>query len=128
MGGLFLREVCHQIPEKIEHVITIGSPFANIHAPNNAQWVFNLLNGDEEVDQKLLSRLHKPTPMPSTALYSKQDGVIPWQACMDLVTDNDHNNVEVKSSHFGMGANPSVLMAIENALIPKGTSMNKFIG
>lgn len=116
MGGLFSRTVCHQIPDHIAHVITTGSPFADIHAPNNAKWVYELLNDEEDVDQKLISTLHLPTPMPSTALYSKKDGIIPWEACMDKVVDSQHKNVEVSSSHFGMGANPSVLNAVLQTL------------
>lgn len=116
MGGLFCREVCHQIPEYIAHTITMGSPFANLHAPNNAKWVYELLNDENEVDPKLTSRLHLPTPMPSTAIYSKNDGIIPWQACMDKITDEQHKNVEVKSSHFGMGANDKVLHAVLQSL------------
>ena len=50
MGGLFCREVSHQIPQYIEKVITLGSPFADINAPNNAKWVYELLNDESEVD------------------------------------------------------------------------------
>ena len=117
MGGLFTRTVCHQIPYAIEHVITLGSPFANIHAPNNAKWVYELLNDEKDVDQTLITSLHLPTPMPSTAIYSQMDGIVPWQACMDDQTDEVHKNVEVKSSHFGMGANPAVLNAVLKTLV-----------
>jgi pimeloyl-ACP methyl ester carboxylesterase len=117
MGGLFNRTVCHQLPDYISRVITMGSPFADIHAPNHAQWVYELLNDEKDVDQKLISTLHLPTPMPSTAIYSKKDGIVPWQACMDKNADKDHKNVEVKSSHFGMGANPEVLNAVLNSLV-----------
>jgi hypothetical protein len=116
MGGLFCREVCHQIPDFISHVITMGSPFADIHAPNNAKWVYDLLNDKANVDPKLTARLHLPTPMPSTAIYSKRDGIIPWNICMDIIEDVNHKNVEVNSSHFGMGANPNVLKAVYNSL------------
>jgi pimeloyl-ACP methyl ester carboxylesterase len=116
MGGLFCREVCHQIPDFIHRIITLGSPFANLNAPNNAEWVYELLNDRSEVDPKLISRLHLPTPMPSAAFYSKKDGIVPWEACMDSVVDESHKNIEVVSSHFGMGANPTVLNAVLGVL------------
>jgi alpha/beta hydrolase fold len=112
MGGLFSREVCHQHPEFIAKVVTLGSPFADLHAPNNARWVFELLNSKNNIDDDISTRLASNTVMPSVAIYSKSDGIVPWQACMDVHTDQQHINIEVASSHFGMGANPKVLQAI----------------
>lgn len=112
MGGLFSREVSHQRPDLIAKVMTLGSPFGDVLAPNNAKWVFELLNDDYDVDHTLVQRLSSPVSMPSVAFYSKKDGIVPWEACMDKVTNDMHINVEVKSSHFGMGANPSVLNAV----------------
>jgi pimeloyl-ACP methyl ester carboxylesterase len=112
MGGLFSREVSHQRPDLISKVMTLGSPFGDVLAPNNAKWVFELLNDDYDVDHSLVQRLASPTIMPSVAFYSLKDGIVPWAACMDKVTDDQHINVEISSSHFGMGANPSVLDAV----------------
>ncbi|MFZ1525623.1 MAG: hypothetical protein WAT22_12455 [Saprospiraceae bacterium] len=112
IGGLFSREVSHQRPDLISKVMTLGSPFGDVQAPNNAKWVFELLNDDYDIDHSLVQRLASPTTMPSVAFYSKKDGIVPWEACMDSITDDHHLNVEIRSSHFGMGANPSVLDAI----------------
>lgn len=116
MGGLFCREVSHQIPQYIEQIITLGSPFANVHAPNNAKWVYELLNDESEIDHKTTSRLSLNTLMPSAAIYSKKDGIVPWEACMDTIVDDHHRNIEVVSSHFGMASNPNVLNAVFSAL------------
>ncbi len=111
MGGLFSRELCHQRPDLIAKVVTIGSPFGDVLVPNNAKWVFDLLNTDD-VDHTLVKRLASKTTMPSMAIFSKMDGIVPWEACRDKETDEDSINLEVSSSHFGMGANPNVLKAI----------------
>jgi pimeloyl-ACP methyl ester carboxylesterase len=112
MGGLFSREVSHQRPDLISKVMTLGSPFGDVLAPNNAQWVFELLNDDYEVDHTLVKRMSSPVSIPSVAFYSKKDGIVAWEACIDKIADDHHINVEIKSSHFGMGANPSVLEAV----------------
>lgn len=112
MGGLFSREISHQRPDLISKVMTLGSPFGDIQAPNNAQWVFELLNDDYDVDHTLVKRLSSPVSIPSVAFYSKKDGIVAWEACIDKITDDHHINLEIKSSHFGMGANPSVLEAV----------------
>ena len=112
MGGLFCREVCHQMPQYISQVITLGSPFVDIHAPNNAKWVFDLLNDSSKVDQELIKRLPLQTTMPSLSIFSRKDGIVAWQVCKDKAVDVYHQNIEVSSSHFGMGAHPEVLKII----------------
>ncbi|MGB4960219.1 MAG: alpha/beta fold hydrolase [Saprospiraceae bacterium] len=112
MGGLFCREACQQIPDFIKKVITIGSPYADVYAPNNARWAYNLFNKQDKENKEKAERLHIQTEMPSLSIYSKTDGIVPWQACMEPNVDADHKNAEVRSSHFGMGANPAVLKLV----------------
>ena len=47
-----------------------------------------------------------PLPVPSTSIYSRTDGVVRWQVCLD-VADDRHENVEVRGSHVGLGFNAS---------------------
>ena len=52
-------------------------------------------------------RLATPIQVPITAVYSRRDGIVAWEACLDQ--DNPGaTNVEVSSSHFGMGLDPEV--------------------
>jgi pimeloyl-ACP methyl ester carboxylesterase len=113
MGGIFSREIAKQLPEKVKCLITVGSPFANLQAPNHAKWIFNLLNKESEIDQVFAEQVPVPAQVPTLCLYSKQDGIVPWQACMENCEDVLHANREIQSSHFGMGANPQVLREIE---------------
>lgn len=117
MGGIFSREVAKQIPDCIEELITIGSPFANVNAPNHAKWVFDLLNDTNQIDEEFTRQLPKPAAVKTTCLYSKRDGIVPWQACIEPTEDELHTNIEVKSSHFGMGANPNVVRMVEKCLV-----------
>jgi hypothetical protein len=54
-------------------------------------------------------------PVPSTAIYSRTDGVVRWHTCIDAV-DATHENVEVRGSHSGLGFNPAVLFVIADRL------------
>ena len=54
-------------------------------------------------------------PVPSTAIFSKGDGIVAWQNCREpgcATTDN----IEVHGSHVGLGVNPAVLYAIADRL------------
>jgi hypothetical protein len=53
--------------------------------------------------------------IPSTAIYSRSDGVVAWRAAMEepsAFTDN----IEVYGSHCGLGFNPAVYYAIADRL------------
>ena len=56
-----------------------------------------------------------PLPVPSTSIYSRTDGVVRWQVCLD-VTDARHENVEVRGSHIGLGFNASALLVVADRL------------
>ena len=59
--------------------------------------------------------------MPSTAIFSKTDGVVHWGACLEPETDHTEN-IEVPGSHCGLGFNPLVLYALADRLSqPEGT-------
>ncbi len=112
LGGIYVRELAKQKPELVEQIITIGSPFAKPYAPNHATWIFNLLKRFDKIDKKLWAELPIPAPVRTTAIYSKQDGVVPWQACMELIEDDSHTNIEVNGSHFGFPVNPAVFKIV----------------
>ncbi len=116
MGGIFTREIAKARPELVKRTITMGSPFADVNAPNWAKWIFDILNKGIVIDDAFVAQLPNPAPVPTLALYSKLDGIVPWRACMETFEDEIHTNMEIKSSHIGMGANPEVMKIIYSAL------------
>jgi hypothetical protein len=61
-----------------------------------------------------------PPPVPATAIFSRSDGIVAWQGCLerDGVTAE---NIEVEGSHCGLGHNPVALYAIADRLAqPEG--------
>ncbi len=112
MGGIFAREVGKLAPDSIKQLITMGSPFGQIHSENNAKWVFDLLNKGRKEIPEFENQIHVPANLPTLAIYSKSDGIVPWEACMERVEDGLHQNFEVVSSHFGMGTNKDVLKVV----------------
>lgn len=118
LGGVYARQIAKQVPHMIRQIVTLGSPFKGVLVANNATWMYEILtrnNVTENVEQELLDDLPNPAPVPTTAIYSKQDGVVPWEMCME--DENAiHQNIEVRGSHLGLGVNPSVLYIIANRL------------
>ncbi len=120
LGGVYARQLAKVKSAKVRQVITVCSPFAGIDQPNNAKWLFNLVSVGTEVSeadkQKWTQDIPSPAPVPTTALFSKDDGIVPWAACMECEEDNLHQNVEIKGTHFGLGFKPSVLHITQDRL------------
>ncbi|HEY4343482.1 MAG TPA: alpha/beta hydrolase [Parvibaculum sp.] len=103
LGGIYARELARDYPALTRQVITLGSPFGAGYRI------------DGEPDPKLAERLRPPPPVPCTAIYSKSDGVVPWEACLEQEGPQT-DNIEVQSSHIGMGINALVLWAVADRL------------
>lgn len=130
LGGIFARQLAKSNPDLIRQVITLGAPFRGVSEPNNVAWVYNLLTGGKkvrEVDPELLANLPLPAPVPTTAIYSKEDGIVPWKLCMEAEEDEWHQNIQVRGSHLGFGVNPSVLNIIANRLLYTRSDWEHFL-
>mgnify|MGYP001801035009 FL=1 len=119
LGGVYARQLGKAMPDKIRQLITLGSPFAGIQEPNNVAWIYNLISkGDRirRVDPIVFDDIPLPAPVPTTAVYTKEDGIVPWHLCMEE-EDEIHQNIQVRGSHFGLGVNPTVLEIIADRLL-----------
>lgn len=118
LGGVYSREIAKRKPRLIRQVITLASPFKGLNKSNYAKWAYRLINGKDinELDADLLASIPRPAPIPTTAIYSKKDGIVPWTLCLEEEKKGLHQNVEVDSAHLGMGFDKEVLELIANLL------------
>lgn len=120
LGGVYARQIAKGKPDMVRQIITLGSPFRGIGEPNNATWIYNMISSGKRVvdlDSELLTDLPKPAPVPTTAIYTKEDGVVPWEVCMEEEETWMHQNIQVRGSHLGLGVNPSVLNIVADRLL-----------
>jgi len=68
-----------------------------------------------EIEREVDARTVVPLKVPVTAIYSKRDGVVAWEACIDETSDSVEH-VEVLSSHIGMGISSTVYNIISTRL------------
>ena len=119
-GGLFAKIIANRYPEKVEQLITIGSPVwgvKNMKTPIIKTLEFVRGAKLRERNLKFIKELEEIPKVPITCIYTKTDGLIPWKNCMEAETFRDDiKNVEVFGSHCGMGANATVLLTVANAL------------
>ena len=100
MGGISATRLAGSYPGSVRQVITLGSP--------------------------LLLRPGSATPkgMPTTALHSRCDGIVPWQLCLDPRSHAE--SIEVRCSHLGFGTHPAALWAIADRLAQRPGAWRAF--
>ncbi|WP_232666152.1 alpha/beta hydrolase [Pseudonocardia sp. TRM90224] len=123
-GGLLSRMVAVRRPELVAGLVMLGSPVLDpldvrgLAAPVlqvllrlSALGVRGLLDGgclDGPCRDATALGLAAPLDVPALAFFSREDGVVAWQACRDPAAEW----VEVTSSHTGMGTDPVLYTAL----------------
>lgn len=123
LGGILARQLSRRRPDLVRQVITLGSPFAGDPRSTNVWRLYELLSGQRMKDPDTRAQLEESflaPPVPSTAIYSKSDGVVAWQSCIEPEAETT-DNIEVPGSHCGLGVNAAVLYAVADRLAqPEG--------
>lgn len=115
LGGIMARVIAGRRPDLVREVITISSPFAGPATATNVWRAFELLTGQRIGDPEVTAfgaEAAAALPMPSTALWSRSDGLV-----NGLICRNDHcRAIEIHSSHMGVQLKPEVLRAVAGVL------------
>jgi pimeloyl-ACP methyl ester carboxylesterase len=122
LGGLYARQLAKLMPDRVRSVITLGSPFAGGPRSTNAWRVYELASGQraDTSDAGFGGSLAQTPPVPTTAIFSRTDGICTWQGCT-VQPSSLAENIEVDSSHCGMGHNPAAVYAVADRLAqPEG--------
>jgi pimeloyl-ACP methyl ester carboxylesterase len=120
LGGLYARQLAKMMPKRVRQVITLGSPFASTPKATNAWRVYEMASGrraDEE-DGRFGGMLAGAPPVPTTAIFSRTDGICAWQGCREQ-SSHMAESIEVESSHCGMGHHPAAVYAVAERLAQK---------
>ena len=118
LGGVYARVLAHKYPDLIRQVVTLGSPYRVEGAEKT--WltpIFKTLMGNqlEEAMSHMTDMVESRLDMPTTSIYSKLDGVVPWQACIET-PDAISENVEVYAAHCGMGIHSPTIRVVADRL------------
>jgi pimeloyl-ACP methyl ester carboxylesterase len=116
LGGIYARELARTHPTLVRMVITMGTPFADIAATHAARFIPLRPDGKSLNEaHELHAALRRPLEVPTTSIYSKTDGIVHWQGCLQE-EGPERENVEVRCSHTGMGFHPEVLAVVADRL------------
>ena len=118
LGGIFARELSRGNAELVRQVITLGSPFALTDPrQSRANDAFRRTSRRHDPSARVLSyeNLMRPVPVPSTAVFTRGDGIVHWLSC---VGENgaQAENVRVRCGHLGLGVDPATLWVVADRL------------
>lgn len=130
LGGVFARELARDFADRVRQVITLGSPFSSTGPETTNAMVsrlFQYVSGmtHEQMRDRILESAGEPPPVPSTAIYSKADGVVHWSSCLEYSGERTEN-IEIYGSHTGMSMNPLVFLVLADRLAQSAEQWQPF--
>jgi pimeloyl-ACP methyl ester carboxylesterase len=124
LGGTYARALAREQPELVRQVISLGSPYRMVEGDRSSVMTlwkrFEHLH-DGNLDLNRIAEQARPKlTVPATSVYSRRDGVAPWQTCIDEAGPLAEN-IEVHGSHASLGMHPAVTFAVLDRLrLPEG--------
>ena len=117
LGGFIAREVARELPDAVNRLVTFGAPVIGGPKYTAAASAFKARGQDLDwIELEIAKREKTPIQQPITAIYSKSDGVVAWEASIDHHSP-DVRHIEVDVSHIGMGFNGEVWHLIAQSLV-----------
>ena len=115
LGGVLARDLAHRHPHVVRRVVTLCSPIrfpistplapvAQLFAPfHDPAW------------RDRAEHVARHPPVPVTAIYSEEDGIVDWRQCLQDEAPG-YANVRVAGAHSTVGSNPAAQIAVAWAL------------
>ena len=132
LGGVLARFLAASVSQQVRQVITLGSPI------DGSMRIHSLVPLTFKILQHVQGFSQRPLPLPPcakdvqcscdfvkgafasllpevrfTTIYSKQDEIVEWQACIDTAKVN----YEVQGQHLGLIVNPAVYRLLGQLLV-----------
>lgn len=116
LGGYLARETARDLPELVTQIVTMGTPVVGGPRYTTVSALYQKLGYKvDHIEQETKARFEVPLQTPVTAIYSPNDGVVAWQACIDQWSPKVQH-IEVNCTHLGMGFNSTVIGHVIEAL------------
>ncbi|MGH9133176.1 MAG: esterase/lipase family protein, partial [Ilumatobacteraceae bacterium] len=123
LGGVLAREAVRQQPHLVRRLITFGSPVVGGPEYTATRNRYTAAERDE-IHRRIEERSQIPLPVPITAIWSANDGIVSTAASIDR-RHAAVEHVEVTSSHLGMGFDPDVWRVVAERLALDGSRSDR---
>lgn len=115
LGGLIAREYAKYAPERIDRVVTLGSPICGDPRQNNNVWRLYELVARHPVDAPPVACvLQDKPPVETVAIWSRRDGIV--SADSACATGSADRSIEIGCGHIEMMFAPESIRAVIGSL------------
>jgi len=101
LGGVYARELARAHPDRVRAVVSLGSPFSGDPHQNNVWKLYEWIAG-HKVEEPPIERITAKPPVPTLAIWSRNDGLISVRAARGLAEESDQS-VEMDCTHMAFG-------------------------
>lgn len=111
LGGLYARVLAHRVPDHLDMVVTVASPFSGDRHANAAWKLYEALN-DHTVDNPPFEEdLEVKPPVPTIAIWSAVDGIVAPECACGRDHESDHR-LRIDATHFTIGTSRACIEKI----------------
>ena len=100
LGGLYARELARAEPDRVRAVATLGSPVCGDRRKLTNVWKLYERIAGHPVDDPPIPDLEEKPPVPTLALWSRNDGIVAAPSARGTDQSRDQA-VEIDTSHMG---------------------------
>ena len=111
LGGLYAREIARAVPDAVDRVITMGTPFSGDPRANNAWRAYQFVAGHAVDAPPIPGDFATKPPVPTIALWSPRDGVISPRSAAGWPGERDAAQA-LRCNHMGFARDPQVAEAV----------------
>lgn len=116
LGGLIAREYAKRAPDRVNRVITMGSPFSGDPRANNAWRMYERIAGHPVDRPPVECRLNEKPAVPTIACWSARDGVVA-PACARGQDGERDMALEFDCTHMAFIADPKAIRTIARLIV-----------
>jgi pimeloyl-ACP methyl ester carboxylesterase len=128
LGGMFGYDLVSRHPGAVDRLITLGSPLYIADSRQSRGSRFYNKYAAAHLAEYSIDRWRATgvASVPVTSIFSKTDGVVRWHTCLHP-PGPWRENIEVYSSHCGLGCHPAAAYAILDRLAAPTHPWPKFV-
>ncbi len=117
LGGVYSREIGLRKPDKIEKIITLGSPF-RFPSKIFVDIVYKRLSGHSIMELNPLIAKHEQAEfqIPLIAISTENDGIVPLNCCSNTKNKRIKSVNNIRSTHLGLPNNALIIKKVLESL------------
>ncbi|MBT8426575.1 MAG: alpha/beta fold hydrolase [Erythrobacter sp.] len=115
LGGVMARELAKRHPDKVEKVITMGSPFSGSPRANNGWRAYQAIAGHRVDEPEIDTVVAEKPPVETVAMWSPRDGIVHPRSACGRANERDRA-IALRCSHMGFVLSNEAMTALLSEL------------